>query len=170
MLKTIDRLAGLWLDWRQSRAIKRDPDLCEKFDVKRVAVEDGELKGTFVTPAAAILAEGMSQMLTDAGAENYVQFDMLPRMDRGLRTVRVTVQWADGETPAGKAARLTKQIQEALAVAAEDGQTDGDHHKLWVIDQMVRALTGNEYAEWVTRYQDGEDGPETYCWETGIAP
>lgn len=48
--------------------------------------------------------------------------------------------------------------------------TDGDHHKMWVIDQMVRALTGDGYEEFVRKYKNGEDGPETYEWDEGIAP
>lgn len=71
---------------------------------------------------------------------------------------------------------------------------DGAHHKQWIIDQMVRALTGcsmvertavdhrgraytyftqgesDEYLAWVADYCDGEDGPETYSWDCGIAP
>lgn len=34
------------------------------------------------------------------------------------------------------------RIRLALEIAALDGLTDGGHHKMWVIDQMVRALTG----------------------------
>lgn len=35
------------------------------------------------------------------------------------------------------AARITKALK-----YAEAGAFDGEHHKTWVIDQMVRALTG----------------------------
>jgi len=34
-----------------------------------------------------------------------------------------------------------ERIAKALKYA-EDGMYDGAHHKMWVIDQMVRALTG----------------------------
>lgn len=34
------------------------------------------------------------------------------------------------------------RIDEALRIASEHGLTDGAHHKQWVIDQMVRCLTG----------------------------
>lgn len=91
-------------------------------------------------------------------------------------------------------------IAEALEFASAYGQTDGGHHKMWVIDQMVRALTGcpvvtktavtaglgperdgveytyeaqgesEEYKKWVKDYMDGEDGPDTYEWEEGIPP
>jgi len=61
-------------------------------------------------------------------------------------------------------------IGAALAIAEEDGQTDGAHHKAWVIDQMVRALTGVDYEHWRAAYESGEDGPYTYEWDEGIAP
>lgn len=67
---------------------------------------------------------------------------------------------------------------------------DGSHHKQFLIDQMVRCLTGcpevrmtnevgrtyvelgesEEYRAFVRRYTAGEDGPDTYEWDTGIAP
>jgi hypothetical protein len=40
--------------------------------------------------------------------------------------------------------------QATLEVAQRHGGTDGDHHKAWVIDQMVRALTGDGYDKFVT--------------------
>ena len=89
---------------------------------------------------------------------------------------------------------MKERIKKALEVAVEYGGIDGDHHKAWVIDQMVRELTGcptvqeegtdahgkkytydalgesEEYQELVRTARKGEDGPETYDWETGIAP
>ena len=58
----------------------------------------------------------------------------------------------------------------ALLVAMRYGKTDGANQKAWVIDQMVRALTGNDYARWVSHFQRGEDGPNTDRWDEGIAP
>ena len=52
----------------------------------------------------------------------------------------------------------------------EYGGIDGGHHKQWLLDQVVRFLTDNRYESWVTFYQSGEDGPDTYEWDTGIAP
>lgn len=71
------------------------------------------------------------------------------------------------------------RIGNALRIASEDSQTDGAHHKAWAIDQMVRALLGQrpgydepteEYRAWVREYCRGEDGPDTYEWDEGIAP
>jgi len=87
-----------------------------------------------------------------------------------------------------------KRIGEALAIAVRYGGIDGDHHKRWVIDQMVRALTGcpeveaeakdargktytyvrraesTMYLELVREARAGENGPETYDWDLGVAP
>jgi len=62
-----------------------------------------------------------------------------------------------------------KRIELALDKATWGG-FDGSHHKMWVIDQMVRILAGDRYEEWVKSFCDGEDGPNTYEWDCGIAP
>lgn len=94
---------------------------------------------------------------------------------------------------------LETRIARALEYAT-NGQIDGAHHKLWVIDQIVRALTGcpmvmktnpygstpdgkgfmaiqyegqgesEEYIEFIRAYKDGDDGADTYSWDEGIAP
>jgi hypothetical protein len=63
-----------------------------------------------------------------------------------------------------------QKINYALEMASNYGGIDGSHHKMWVIDQMVRALTGKGYAAWVKEQKNGDDGPNTYEWECGIAP
>jgi hypothetical protein len=75
------------------------------------------------------------------------------------------------------------------------GGIDGAHHKTWVLDQVVRILKGTEvivtlakwenghqeerfslgeppkeYWEFVQDTKDGEDGPDTYEYDFGIAP
>lgn len=75
------------------------------------------------------------------------------------------------------------------------GGIDGSHHKDWVLDHVVRLLNGTkviiklakwddgteeyrftldeptlEYHEWVRNAMAGEDGPNTYGYEVGIAP
>lgn len=63
-----------------------------------------------------------------------------------------------------------ERIAEALALAARYGGIDGIHHKTWLIDQMVRALSGDGYKSWLALYREGEDGPDTYAWDEGIPP
>lgn len=86
------------------------------------------------------------------------------------------------------------RVEAALDILIRYGQTDGDHHKLWVIDQAVRCLTGcpredktsidykgkgynysalgesEEYKKLIAESCDGEDGPQTYSWDIGVAP
>jgi len=62
------------------------------------------------------------------------------------------------------------KVEAALDVIYQYGGTDGGHHKMWVIDQVVRKLTGDKYEEWVKKAKAGEDGPETYSWDEGVAP
>lgn len=75
------------------------------------------------------------------------------------------------------------------------GGIDGSHHKDWLIDQIARILKGtkvivkiakwdngyeeerfilddasSEYNKWVADMCDGEDGPNTYIYDVGIAP
>lgn len=67
-------------------------------------------------------------------------------------------------------ADLEIRIACAVAYALLYGQIDGDHHKAWVIDRMVRFLTGDKYEAFVAYAKEGEDGPETYGWDEGIPP
>jgi hypothetical protein len=63
-----------------------------------------------------------------------------------------------------------KRIDKALDLAIQYGGIDGDHHKMWVIDQMVRALAGRGYKKFIKDACAGEDGPDTYSWDEGIPP
>ena len=81
------------------------------------------------------------------------------------------------------------RIVRALQVAADFGMEDGDHHKMWVIDQMVRILTGCPTVERTSRFPDVNGNTYTYQglgesdayrefvargrggeWDEGIAP
>jgi hypothetical protein len=64
----------------------------------------------------------------------------------------------------------TLKEADVLDLLVRYGQTDGAHHKAWVIDQAVRLLSGEHYAALIAAAKDGEDGPETYGWEEGIPP
>lgn len=65
------------------------------------------------------------------------------------------------------------RIHNALLIIEEFGSIDGAHHKQWVLDQVVRALTGTpqNYAEWVddVRHPEGPNGIDL-GWDEGIAP
>lgn len=82
---------------------------------------------------------------------------------------RVFDRPVDGESLTADAT-LTERAESALCTVLHYGGVDGEHHQAWVLDQVVRALTGPSYDEFVRRACDGEDGPDTYEWDTGIAP
>ena len=50
---------------------------------------------------------------------------------------------------------MKENIEKALDIAWQYGQIDGNHHKMWVIDQMVRVLCGSneEYGKWIAAYE-----------------
>lgn len=61
--------------------------------------------------------------------------------------------------------RIANAIAVAVNVADSYGTLDGSHHKMWVIDQMVRTLLGGDYQKFVdARKADG------YDWDVGIPP
>lgn len=75
-----------------------------------------------------------------------------------------------------------KRIENALEFLSLWGQVEGDHHKAWAIDQVVRALCGcewnfddsffqnEEYKDWVSGYCYDDNHVMEYEWGTGIAP
>lgn len=63
---------------------------------------------------------------------------------------------------------LHARIEAAAKIAERFGMIDGDHHKQWVIDQMLRAMfTDEEYQQWVAQMNSD---PEYDPWDIGIAP
>lgn len=63
-----------------------------------------------------------------------------------------------------------RRVAAAVEMIERFGGIDGEHHKTWVIDRVARALLGEQYAAWVVSMRAGEDGPNTYTWDEGIAP
>ena len=59
---------------------------------------------------------------------------------------------------------------EALDWILEYIGVDGSHHKQWLLDQVVQILAGDRYEQLVSEWCDGEDGPDTYEWDHGVAP
>lgn len=46
------------------------------------------------------------------------------------------------------------------------GTTDGAHHKMWLIDQILRITTGDTYETIIKAFEASGD----YKWDIGIAP
>lgn len=96
-----------------------------------------------------------------------------------------------GETPL----KTIGGVEAAIIFISRYGGIDGGHHKQWVLDQVARILLGTpvevrlakwdngeederyylgepsaEYLAWVAAQKAGEDGPNTYDYDEGIAP
>ena len=66
---------------------------------------------------------------------------------------------------------LGNRIRDALDVALGFGSIEGDHHRAWVVDQMVRKLTGPHYLAFRELHVQVDDEGESWdSWEEGIAP
>lgn len=54
----------------------------------------------------------------------------------------------------------------AIDMLLENGGYDGAHHKMWVIDQALRILAGDEYDDIVREWcRNGR-----YEWDEGVTP
>ena len=60
---------------------------------------------------------------------------------------------------------LRGRVKRALETAWHAGQIEGDHHKAWVIDQMVHHLLDVGYDAFVAEYQK-----EGHSWSKGTPP
>lgn len=96
-----------------------------------------------------------------------VQYDEAELIDSVLRIVRNersrrVVEVYD---------ELHKARSDASALVKEHGMTGGEHHKQWVIDQLLQIILGElEYAAWFRRYDYEAMQSGTKRWDYGIAP
>lgn len=66
---------------------------------------------------------------------------------------------------------LFMRIQEAVERAWQSAQVDGSHHRIWVINQMLIALLGDDlYNEFVEAYEKPLPDGDYYEWDKGIPP
>jgi hypothetical protein len=64
---------------------------------------------------------------------------------------------------------MEEKVKKALELIHSYGGIDGNHHKQWLLNEVVKELS-DDYSAWVKNYCDGEDGENTYAWDEGIAP
>lgn len=86
----------------------------------------------------------------------------------GMKWSEIAEKLGITQRTAMRSAQSPRQM--AIDLAVRFGGVDGENHKAWVIDQMVRILAGKDYDRVVREAKAGEDGPDTYRWDTGVAP
>lgn len=113
MFELLDKLACWWIDWRQDQNVKtmlkEEPEMAA--EIHRLSADKNGFEIVMKSQGVFLLADQAAALLNSHNAQNYVEFDMMPRLDRGMRWIRVTVQWRDGESPAQKASRQEKEIE-----------------------------------------------------------
>lgn len=122
MLQLLDTAALKWLEWRYDSKAKKYANEHPEHGFVLHRAEIGE-DGMFVdgtSPAIAFLAAEASKMLKNGNAQNYIQFDMVPHIASELRAIRVTVQYADGKSPA----QVNEEFLDALVTLYKKHRVD----------------------------------------------
>jgi len=71
--------------------------------------------------------------------------------------------------------KTTGKLKKIENIIYSYGQIGGDHHKAWVLDQVMRIIKGDKYKEWVHEYEHTDNQGKScdekeYEWYIGIAP
>lgn len=110
MREILDRLACWWLDRRASDGAAQIAAE-RRVTMHRMSAGPEGFRMDVLAPDLIHLIDQAAALLNAQSAENYIQFDMLPRLDRtGQRPIRVTIQWMEGESPAQQNARLRDEL------------------------------------------------------------
>ena len=64
----------------------------------------------------------------------YLEMEEFDSTEDFLTAIRIVLEKLENK-------KQKEKINKALEIAFEYGQIDGEHHKTWVIDQIVRTLT-----------------------------
>ena len=113
LIQLLDKFACWWLDKRMDSQIRDSPEL-QELGIKKVEFDANGFHAIASFPGVVILADEAAALLEANGARNYVEFEMLPRLDRGKRPIRITVQWVAGKSPAQQATRLREALMEMV--------------------------------------------------------
>lgn len=114
--------------------------------------------------------------VVDLDKMDEMQAEMLALMEKyDVETVALTT--TDSELVSQDVNEsLDTRIAEATELILDANCIDGDHHKTWYLDQVLRVLTGDDYEQIIEDYEnpgedEDEDDEDNYAeWDEGIAP
>src|SRR3954469_12591 len=69
--------------------------------------------------------------------------------------------------------KIFKERIEAIKdLASRYAGIDGEHHKQWLIDQIIRVVLAGDYQDFIAEYNNfkDQDGKSYGEWDEGIAP
>lgn len=96
-------------------------------------------------PNVAMLAAECTELLKANDAKNYVQFDMIPRVELGVQGYRVTVQRLYGKSPAQRVIEMEKEVE---ALTADRARLVAQVHQL----EAYLAETTQSANHWHDKY------------------
>lgn len=102
--------------------------------------------------------------------QGYIVTVREPSRTYAFESAASLLQWLDTNLKAERGGVVDEVVRNYDVELALEFARKGGHHKTWVVDQMVRALTGDGYTKFVREAKDGENGPDTYEWDEGVAP
>lgn len=110
ILDIIDRAVTKYINWRMYEKVEHDENFSD-FSGIDVRERNGNYEAVISNAeyVSALLTE-THHILEVAGAENYVQFDIIPAID-STYPVRITIQRAEGMSPATKNAQLCEELE-----------------------------------------------------------
>lgn len=83
--------------------------------------------------------------------------------------MKLFVGYVDENGQIERISDLEERFVKALEIGLTYGAVNGETHKMWCIDQMMRALLKDEYEEVITEYKKPVNG-HTYEWSEGVEP
>lgn len=102
--------------------------------------------------------------------DNLDQGELRARVDRARKHLKETKTNSAIRARSEVIAAMAARLDAAVAVCIRYGGIDGEHHKTWVIDQVLRVLLTDQYDRVIAESCAGEDGPNTWGHDVGVAP
>lgn len=97
--------------------------MSEEAEIKRMksSIENGETEVEIagMLPNVRAMVVECIELLEAHEAKNYVQFDLIPRLESRLPGFRVTVQRAEGKSPAGRVIEMEAEVERLRTQLAE---------------------------------------------------
>ncbi len=93
--------------------------------------------------------EAAIRRVIDRPTELHAALDLAEERHRGFQATIAEAEKVIAEVQTSIANEYKKRFDQALAVIKGYDRIESQSHKAWVIDQVVRILTGPDYTKWM---------------------